>query len=149
MSDSLKKQLSDGMKDAMRAKDKDRLQTIRLMIAAIKQQEIDQRVVLDDTAVLAILDKQLKQRRDSIAQFTDAGRDDLAQQESDEMVVIQEFLPSPLSDDEIDQLISTALEQSGAESMRDMGKVMAIIKPQAQGRADMGKISGMIKSRLN
>ncbi|MCK5725939.1 MAG: GatB/YqeY domain-containing protein [Thiotrichaceae bacterium] len=149
MSDSLKTQLSNGMKDAMRAKDKNRLETIRLMLSAIKQQEVDQRIDLDDTAVLAILDKQLKQRRDSMTQFTEAGRDDLAKQEGYEIDIIQEYLPSPLSDDEINQLITTALKQSGAESMRDMGKVMAIIKPQAQGRADMGKISGMIKSHLS
>lgn len=149
MSDSLKVQLSNSMKDAMRAKDKNRLQTIRLMLAAIKQQEVDKRSELKDSDVLAILDKQLKQRRDSIEQFNTAGRDDLAQQETYEMNIIQEFLPQPLTDEEINQLISSAMETSGAESMRDMGKVMGIIKPQAQGRADMGKISGMIKARLN
>ena len=148
MSDSLKTQLSNSMKDAMRAKDKDRLQTIRLILSAIKQLEIGNRAELEDSDVLAILDKQLKQRRDSIEQFNAAGRNDLAQQETYEMSIIQEFLPNPLTDEEIDQLISSAIGKTGAESMRDMGKVMGLIKPQAQGRADMGKISGMIKARL-
>jgi len=148
MSDSLKTQLSNSMKDAMRAKDKDRLQTIRLILSAIKQLEIGNRAELEDSDILAILDKQLKQRRDSIEQFNAAGRNDLAQQETYEMSIIQEFLPNPLTDEEIDQLISSAIGKTGAESMRDMGKVMGLIKPQAQGRADMGKISGMIKARL-
>ena len=147
MSD-LKNRVTDDMKSAMRNKEKLRLLTIRTILAAIKQQEIDTRLELDDTDVLAILDKMCKQRRESIAQFTKADRTDLVEQEEAELDVIQVYLPEPLTDDELQLLISDAMSETGANSMKDMGKVMSYIKPKAQGRADMGKISGMIKSQL-
>lgn len=137
------------MKLAMRAKDKQRLLTVRTILAGIKQQEVDTREELDDTAVLAILDKMSKQRRESIAQFSKAGREDLVAQEEQELQVIQEYLPDPLDDDAIQSLIQEAIKASAATSMKDMGKVMAYIKPKAQGRADMGKISALIKDALN
>ena len=149
MSSSLKDRIFADMKSAMRAKDKDRLQTIRLILAAIKQTEVDTREDVDDASVSAILDKLVKQRRDSIKQYDDAGRTDLADVERNEMTVIQEYLPEQLSDSDIDDLISEALAATGATSMKDMGKVMGMIKPKAQGRADMGKVSGLIKSRLS
>lgn len=145
----LQQRLVDDMKSAMRAKEKDRLMTIRTILAAIKQQEVDTREDVDETAVLAILDKQSKQRRESISQFSKAGRDDLVAQEELELGFIQEYLPEPLSDDEVQSLIKDAIDSTGASSMKDMGKVMAHIKPIAQGRADMGKISGQIKAALN
>jgi len=145
----LKKRLVDDMKSAMRAKEKDRLMTVRTILAAIKQQEVDTREDVDDVAVLAIIDKQSKQRRESISQFSEAGRDDLVAQEELELGFIQEYLPEPLSDDEVQSLIKDAIDATGASSMKDMGKVMAHIKPKAQGRADMGKISGQIKAALN
>jgi uncharacterized protein YqeY len=148
MSASLKERIVADMKSAMRAKDKDRLQTIRLVLSAIKQQEVDTREETDDTSVSVILDKLVKQRRDSIKQFDDAGRTDLADIERSEVVVIQEYLPQQLNDAEINDLITEALEETGASSMKDMGKVMAFLKPKAQGRVDMGKVSGLIKSRF-
>ncbi len=146
---ALKDRLVDDMKSAMRAKEKDRLMTVRTILAAIKQQEVDTREDVDEAGVLAILDKQSKQRRESIAQFSKAGRDDLVAQEELELVIIKEYLPEPLSADEVQSLIKEAIDATGAESMKDMGKVMAHIKPKAQGRADMGKISGLIKAALN
>jgi len=147
MSD-LKKRIFEDMKTAMRAKEKDLLLTIRTILAAIKQQEVDTREDINDTDVLAILDKLSKQRRESISQFKDADREDLVAQEEMELGFIQRYLPEPLSDDEVQSLVTDAIASSGAESMKDMGKVMAILKPQVQGRADMGKISGIIKSVL-
>ena len=146
---SLKERIFDDMKSAMRAKEKDRLMTVRTILAAIKQQEVDTREDVDDTAILAILDKQSKQRRESISQFSAAGRDDLVAQEELELGFIQEYLPEPLSSDEVQALIKEAIDATGASSMKEMGKVMAHIKPHAQGRADMGKISGLIKAALN
>jgi len=145
----LKDRIFDDMKSAMRAKEKDRLMTVRTILAAIKQQEVDTREDVDDVDVLAILDKQSKQRRESISQYSQAGRDDLVAQEELELGFIQEYLPEPLSDNEIQSLIKEAIEATGADSMKDMGKVMAHIKPKAQGRADMGKISGQIKAALS
>lgn len=145
---SLKQQLTEDMKTAMRAKDKERLGVIRLVLAAIKQQEVDNRIELDDAAVLAVLDKMVKQRRESIRQYTDGGRTDLADQEQAEIVVLQDYLPEAMSDDEIQALVAEAISTTGAESVKDMGKVMGWIKPKAQGRADMGKVSGLIKARL-
>mgnify|MGYP001944637495 CR=1 FL=1 len=136
------------MKTAMKSGDKQRLATIRLMLAAAKQVEIDERRDLSDADLLAILDKMVKQRRDSISQFKEAGRDDLVAQEQSEMEVIQNFLPQPLSEAEIETLIAAAIADAGAESMKDMGKVMGLLKPQLQGRADMGKVSGQIKAQL-
>ncbi|WP_345291907.1 GatB/YqeY domain-containing protein [Kangiella marina] len=141
--------LKEAMKDAMRAKAKERLSTIRLALSAIKQVEVDTRETLDDTAVLAILDKLVKQRRDSITQYEDAGRQELADVEKAEIDVLQEFLPQPLTDDEVNALIDDAVAKTGAESMKDMGKVMGMLKPQLQGRADMGAVSGKIKARLS
>ena len=146
---SLKAAITESMKTAMRNKDKDRLAVIRLIQADIKRIEVDERIELDDARVLAVLDKMVKQRRDSITQFSNAGRMDLADKESYEVSVIQAFLPSPLTDAEIDKLVDDAITESGASGMQDMGKVMGLIKPKAQGRADMGAISGIIKQRLS
>ena len=149
MAETLRDQLSADMKDAMRAKDKERLGTIRLILAAIKQREVDERIELDDTQVLVVLDKMLKQRRDSIKQYRDAGREELAAVEESEIVVIQHYLPAALSAEEIDTLIEEAVVTSGAEGMKDMGKVMGQLKPKLQGRADIGQVSGKIKARLS
>lgn len=148
MSD-LKSQLKDAQKAAMRAKDKARLTVIRGMLAAIKRIEVDERIELDDARILSVLDKMLKQRRDSISQFQAAGRNDLADQEKYEMGVVQEFLPAQLTTAEIDALIAAAIAATGASSMQDMGKVMGQLKPQLQGRADLGKVSAQIKASLN
>ncbi|WP_058556563.1 GatB/YqeY domain-containing protein [Thiohalocapsa sp. ML1] len=144
----LKQRLTDDMKAAMRAGAKERLGTIRLVNAAIKQREVDERIELDDTQVLAVLEKMVKQRRDSIAQFEAAGREDLAAKERAEIDVIQGYLPEALSDDEIDALINAAVAETGAASMRDMGKLMGVLRPQLQGRADMGAVSQRVKARL-
>ena len=144
----IKASLTEAMKAAMRAKDSERLGTVRMALAALKQVEIDERIELDDARVLAILDKQVKQRTDAAKQYRDAGRDDLAVKEEAEMVVLKEFLPQPLSADEIAQLIDDAIASTGAAGMQDMGKVMGILKPQIQGRADMGAVSGQVKARL-
>lgn len=149
MADSvLKQQLTDDMKAAMRSKDKPRLGVVRLVLSAIKQREVDERIELDDTQVLAVLDKMVKQRRDSVKQYQDAGRQELADQESYEIGVLQEYLPAALDDAEIEALIKEAISSTGAESMKDMGKVMGVLKPQVQGRADMGAVSQRIKAQL-
>ena len=145
---TLKEQFTEAMKTAMRAQDKARLGVIRLILAAIKQQEVDTRQEQDDVAVLAVLDKMVKQRRESIRQYTDAGRLELAEQEQFEINVIQEYLPQALSDAEVAALVAEAIAATGATSVKDMGKVMAWVKPKAQGRADMGKVSSLIKSSL-
>ena len=147
MSDLLN-QIKSGMKDAMRNKEKVRLTAIRMLLAAIKQIEVDQRKEITDTDVLTVLDKMIKQRRDSISQFEAAGRDELADIEKQEIEALQVYMPQPLSDQEISSLIDKAMAESGAESMRDMGKVMAILKPTLQGRADMGAVSGKINAKL-
>lgn len=144
----LKAQINEAMKAAMRAKEKERLGTIRLVLAEIKKVEVDERIDPDDVRVTSILDKMVKQRRDSIKQFTDAGRNELAAKEQTEIEVIQEFLPQPLSEEEIASLIEEAIASTGATSMQDMGKVMGLLKPQMAGKADMGKVSGLIKQRL-
>jgi len=146
---SLKLQLTDAMKDAMRAKDKPRLGAIRLILSEVKRIEVDERIELDDARMLVLLDKMTKQRRDSIAQYKSAGRQELADIEIAEIAVIQEFLPVALTDAEIAELIQQAIVESGAESMRDMGKVMAVIKPKIQGRADGGAVSNLVKAALN
>ena len=146
---SMKKQITDAMKQAMRAKDKPRLGAIRLMLAEVKRIEVDERIEIDDERLLSILDKMIKQRRDSISQYEAAGRDELAAIEIDEITVIQDFLPTALNDDEINALISAAIAETGAESMRDMGKVMGILRPQIQGCADGGAVSGLVKVALN
>jgi len=147
-STELKSSVKDAMKDAMRAKDKPRLGTIRLIMAEIKRIEVDERIEIDDERLLTILDKMVKQRRDSAKQYIDAGRTELAQVETDEIVIIQAFLPEALTDEELDSLVAQAVSESGASSMQDMGKVMAILKPKVQGRADMGSISGKVKKAL-
>ena len=148
MSDCIvRDQLTDAMKDAMRNRDKPRLGTIRLALAELKRIEVDEKS-LDDQRALAVLDKMVKQRRDAITQFQSAGRTDLADQEQLELEVLAEFLPTPLSDTEITELVDLAISSTDASGMADMGKVMAVIKPQAQGRADMSVISQIIKSRL-
>jgi uncharacterized protein YqeY len=144
----LKTRLQADMKSAMKAGDKARLGVIRLINAAIKQREVDERVALDDTQVLAVLDKMLKQRRDSVAQYQEAGREDLADQERFEIQVCQEYMPAALSDDEISALIASAVAETGATSMKDMGKVMGMLKPKLQGRADMAAVSATIKAKL-
>ncbi|MEG0007808.1 GatB/YqeY domain-containing protein [Aeromonas lusitana] len=145
---SLKDQLKDQQKLAMLAKDKARLGTIRLLMAEIKQREIDTRVELNDEEILAVVTKMVKQRRDSISQFEAAGRQDLADKESAEILVLQEFLPQQLTADEIASLIEQAITESGAAVMADMGKVMAVLKPKIQGRADVGAVSAQVKTRL-
>ncbi|MDX1804233.1 MAG: GatB/YqeY domain-containing protein [Alcanivorax sp.] len=145
----LKEQLSAAMKDAMRAKDKARLGVFRMTLAAIKQIEIDERIEPDDARVLALLDKLVKQRKDSASQYRDADRPELAEIEESEVAVLQEFLPTQLSDAEIDTLIDEAMASTGATGMQDMGKVMGVLKPQLQGRADMGAASGRVKSKLS
>jgi hypothetical protein len=145
---SLKDRITQDVKDAMRARDKPRLATLRLITAAIKQQEVDERTELDDTRVLALLDKMCKQRRESISQFEKAARDDLIAQETSELELIQTYLPEQLGEAEIATLIDEAMASTGAASIKDMGKVMGQLKPKLQGRADMGAVSAMIKARL-
>ena len=149
MSSALKTELQDAMKAAMKGGDKARLGVIRLMLAALKQVEVDERIELDDTRIITILDKMLKQRRESITQFDAAGRNELSDQEHFEIDVIQTFMPQALSDEEIETIINDAIATSGAASIKDMGKVMGIVKPKLAGRADMGKVSGTIKNRLS
>ena len=145
---SLKDRILQDVKDAMRAKDKPRLATLRLITATIKQQEVDERIELNDAQVLALLDKMCKQRRESISQFEKAGRNDLIAQEASELELIQTYLPEQLSDDEIAALIEETMAATGAASIKDMGKVMGQLKPKLQGRADMGAVSAMIKAKL-
>ncbi|MBP4039911.1 GatB/YqeY domain-containing protein [Aeromonas caviae] len=145
---SLKDQLKDQQKLAMLAKDKARLGAIRLLMAEIKQREVDTRVELGDQEILAVVTKMVKQRRDSITQFEAAGRQDLADKESAEIAVLQEFLPQQLTEAEIAALIEQAVAESGAAVMADMGKVMAVLKPKIQGRADVGAVSAQVKTRL-
>jgi uncharacterized protein YqeY len=145
----LRQRVESDMKTAMRAKDKERLGTIRLILAAIKQREIDERITLGDTDILAVLDKMIKQRRDSITQFEQAGRQELADKEAAEVAVIQEYLPAALGDDEVDSLIAEAMAASGASSPQDIGKIMALLKPKLQGRADMGLVSRKVKEKLS
>ena len=146
---TLKIQLTEAMKNAMRAKDKPRLGAIRLILAEVKRIEVDERVDVADERLLSILDKMVKQRRDSINQFQSAGRQELADIEIFEINVIQEFLPTSLTDDEISAMVNNAISQTGAQSMRDMGKVMGLLRPQIQGRADGGLVSGLVKNALN
>ena len=148
MSD-LKKQIQDAAISAMKAGEKKRLATIRLMTSSIKQIEIDERIELDDQRIIVILDKMVKQRRESISQFKTAGRDDLVMQENFEIDIIQEFLPQALGEEEVDKIVSQAIKQTGANSIKDMGKVMGLVKPQIVGRADMGEVSGRIKTLLS
>jgi hypothetical protein len=145
---SLKERITEDMKASMRSGDKDRLAGIRLVLAAIKQREVDERIQLDDTQVLAVLDKMIKQRRESITQFQAGGRADLVAKESAELAVLQAYLPAQLADADVETLIRAAIASTGATTMKDMGKVMAAVKPQVQGRTDMGALSARIKSLL-
>jgi len=144
----LKNKITEDMKTAMRAKDSARLGTVRLLLAAMKQKEVDERVVLTDADILAIIDKMVKQRRESIAQFEKAARNDLADAEKFEIGVLSTYLPQQLSEAEVGQAIAAAIAQTGAAGARDMGKVMAALKPRLAGRADMGKVSGLVKAKL-
>ena len=145
---SLRLQIAEDMKSAMRAKDAPRLAAIRLLMAALKQREVDERIELADDQVIAVIEKMLKQRRDSISQYESAGRQDLADVEKFEVSVLQNYLPQPLSESEIEALVAAAIGTSGASGVKDMGKVMAVVKPQMAGRADMGKVSSLIKAKL-
>ena len=148
MSDSIKLQISEDVKTAMKARDKIRLAALRLMMAEFKKVEVDERVEIDDPRALEILDRMSKQRRDSLSQYKDAGRDDLVEQEQFELDVIADYLPAPLSEDELVELIAAVIAEIGAEGMSDMGKVMGQLKPRVQGRADMGKVSEQVKAAL-
>tara|TARA_R110000782_G_scaffold16338_14_gene46963 strand:+ start:3459 stop:3908 length:450 start_codon:yes stop_codon:yes gene_type:complete len=145
---SLKGRITDDMKSAMKAGDKDRLKVVRLILAAIKQIEVDTRVELDDAAVLSVLSKMVKQRRDSVEQFEAGNREDLANIERDEIAVLEQYLPEPLSQEELTQMVDDVIKATGAEGIRDMGKVMGQIKAKAAGRADMGAVGATVKERL-
>ena len=145
---ALKERVTEDMKTAMRAADKERLATVRLLLAAIKQREVDERITLDDGQVLAVIEKMIKQRRESISQFESGGRSDLVAKETAEIGVLQGYLPTQLTAAEIDALIAEAIAATGAASVKDMGKVMGLVKPKAQGRADMGALSARIKQKL-
>ncbi len=145
---ALKATITDHMKTAMRAKDTERLATIRLLQAAIKQKEVDERIELDDAAVITVIEKMLKQRRDSITAYEGANRQDLADVEKKEVVILQEYLPQQLTEDEIAKIVDEVIAKTGAAGIRDMGKVMGGVKPLVAGKAEMGKVSGLIKARL-
>ncbi|HVS78041.1 MAG TPA: GatB/YqeY domain-containing protein [Steroidobacteraceae bacterium] len=145
---TLKERITEDMKSAMRAGEKERLGTVRLALAAIKQREVDERITLDDGQVLAVLEKMIKQRKEAISQFQAGGRADLVAKESAEVSILEAYLPARLSDAELDALIAGAIASTGASSARDMGKVMALVKSQAQGRADMGVVSARVKEKL-
>ncbi len=145
---ALKQRLTDDMKQAMKTKEKDRLMAIRLIQAAIKHREVDERIEVTDVDVLSILDKLAKQRRESITQYQQANRDDLVAKEQAELEIIQTYLPTPLSEAELNKMVKDAIAETGAATMQDMGKVMAIIKPKAQGRADMAELSKFVKQLL-
>jgi uncharacterized protein YqeY len=149
MSSALQTRIQDAMKTAMKSGDKPRLAVIRLILSALKQVEVDERIELDDSRVIGILDKMVKQRRESITQFEAAKRDDLANQEKFEIDVIQTWLPQALSDEEIESIIKDAIAETGAGSIKEMGKVMGVVRPRIVGRADMGEVSGRIKAILN
>ena len=145
---SLKDRIQEDMKTAMRSGDKDRLGCIRLIMAAVKQREVDERIMLDDTQVLSVLEKMLKQRRDSVSQFEAAARQDLADKEKFEIGVIQHYMPAQMTTEEVDAAIVAAIKESGAASAKDMGKVMGIVKPKVAGRTDLGKLSEIVKAKL-
>ena len=146
---ALIERLKEEQKIAMKAKDKPRLGTIRLALSAIKQREVDEQITLNDDDIVAILTKMVKQRRDSVAQYESASRQDLADVEKAEITVLEEFMPQPLTEQEVTTLIEKAIAETNAASMQDMGQVMGILKPQIQGRADMGKVSGLVRSKLS
>lgn len=146
---AIKETITQAMKDAMRAQDKDRLSVIRLITAAFKQKEVDERIVIDDQIALGIMDKMIKQRRESIQQYTAATREDLAAKEAAEITIIQEFMPAALDQAEIVNLVTAAIIRSEAKTIRDMAKVMEILRPELQGRADIGKVSALVKAELS
>jgi uncharacterized protein len=146
---TLKDRITEDMKTAMRAGEKERLATVRLALAAIKQREVDERIVLDDSQILGVLEKMIKQRREAIVQFQSGGRADLVARENSEIAVLQQYLPAQLSEAEVDAMIAEAISASGATSIKDMGKVVALVKPKAAGRADMGAVSARIKQKLS
>ena len=148
MAEDVKQRIQSDIESAMRARDRRRLGALRQVSAAIKQREIDQRVTLDSPGVLAVLERMLKQRRDSLVHFESAGRDDLAAQESFEITLIEAYMPAPLSPKEIEELLATAIAETGAGSMKDMGRVMTWLKPRVQGRADMKQLSGSVREKL-
>ncbi|MEW5781953.1 MAG: GatB/YqeY domain-containing protein [Pseudomonadota bacterium] len=145
---SLRERITEDMKSAMKAKDTARLAAIRLLIAAIKQKEVDERIVLDDAGVVGVIEKMIKQRKDSIAQYEAAKRQDLADAEKFEIEVLSAYMPQPLSADEVDAIVAQAIEESGAKAMAEMGKVMALVKPRIAGRADMSEVSKLVKAKL-
>ena len=145
----LKQRITDDMKSAMKAKDKQALKAVRMILGAIKQREIDERIELDDAQVMAVIQKMVKQRKDSISQFKDAGRTDLVDVEEAELVIINNYMPAQLSDIEVDDAVSKAIADSGAASMKDMGKLMGMLKGQLDGKADMGVVSQLIKAKLS
>jgi len=149
MPDDLKSRIQEDVKDAMRARDRQRLGALRLITAGIKQKEVDERISLDDNAVISVLEKMIKQRRDSHQQYEQAGREELAAQEAFEIEILQGYMPAALSESEISELVDAAIVETGASSMKDMGKIMGILKPKLQGRADMGAVSGQVKTRLS
>ena len=148
MPDDLKSRIQEDVKDAMRARDRQRLGALRLITAGIKQKEVDERIFLDDIAVISVLEKMIKQRRDSRQQYEQAGREELAAQEAFEIDILQGYMPAALSESEISELVDAAIVETGASSMKDMGKIMGELKPKLQGRADMGAVSGQVKARL-
>ena len=148
MTSSLKEQITNDMKNCMRAQEKEKLGVIRLILAAIKQREVDERIMLDDTQILIVLEKMTKQRRESIDQFAKANRADLVAQEEFELGILKDYLPAQLPDEEVAQLVAQAVKDAGASSIKDMGKVMAALKPALQGKADMSKVGEMIKAML-
>jgi len=145
----LKQLITDDMKLAMKAQEKSALKAIRMILGAIKQKEIDERIELDDNQVMAVIQKMVKQRKDSISQFSDAGRTDLVEVEEAELLIINNYMPTQLSDDEIEAAVVKAISDTGADSMKDMGKLMGILKGQLDGKADMGQVSQLIKSKLS
>ena len=145
----LKKQITNDMKLAMKAKDKPALKAVRMILGAIKQKEIDDRIELNDTQVLVVIQKMVKQRKDSISQFSDAGRIDLVEVEESELAIINNYMPKQLTEDEVDAAVTKVIVDSGADSMKDMGRLMGIIKSQIDGKADMGLVSQLIKSKLS
>jgi uncharacterized protein len=146
---TLKDRITEDMKNAMRAGEKERLATIRLILSAVKQREVDERITLDDSQVLAAIEKMIKQRKEAITQFEAGGRADLVAKETAEIAILQAYLPAQMSDAEIDALIAEAVASTGAASIKDMGKVMGVVKAKAQGRADMGAVSARIKQKLS
>ena len=146
---AVKQRIQDDIKAAMRSKDQDRVSTLRFILAAIKQKEIDENIELDDVRTLAVLDKMVKQHRDSIAQYQQGGRVDLVDKETRELAIVQSYLPTPLTDTEINELLQQAIQDTGARSIQDMGKVMGVLKPKVQGRADIGRVSGLVKEKLS